>query len=40
MARNGSRTYAGRGNVCGVQGCAPTVTAHLAKNRDEGLVLR
>ena len=36
MRANG--TYAGRGAVYGTDGTAPTVTAHIAKNLDEGLV--
>lgn len=32
--------YGGRGTVHGTGGSAPTITAHIAKNRDEGLVGR
>lgn len=31
--------YAGRGNIYSADGPSPTLTAHLAKNRDEGLVV-
>ena len=33
-------TYAGRGTVVHPTGSSPTITAHLAKNKDEGLVVR
>ena len=31
-------TYAGRGTVVSPAGSAPTITAHMAKNVDEGLI--
>ena len=33
-----ARSYAGRGQVCHPDGSSPTITAHLAKNIDEGLI--
>lgn len=35
----GSKTYADRGKVFSKDGASPTVTAHIAKNRDEGLII-
>lgn len=32
--------YAGRGNVYSADASAPTVTAHYAKNPDEGWIWR
>lgn len=33
-------SYANRGAVVSTDGSCTTITAHIAKNRDEGLVLR
>ena len=35
----GSKTYADRGKVVSIDGASPTITSHIAKNRDEGLIL-
>ena len=36
MRSNG--VYAGRGAVYAAKGTSPTITAHMAKNVDEGLI--
>lgn len=35
----GSKTYADRGRVVSKDGTSPTITSHIAKNKDEGLIL-